>query len=533
MRKQMKVLAGAALLVGLSASSSAQTLGTLQDRANDGLEFPMRNMHFEEFDDGSILVATERDQHWFPDPAAYMRSAFFQKNNLRCGTDRIVQNQAQRLLGSQSDCASSSTTISSEYNASGESYVIPVVFHVLINNNGAGNVSDALLMSQLDILNEDFQALGGTPGAGGNNANVSFCLAGITRTVNRNWYNDRQNYWDTLSWDVNTYLNIYTNTAGGNLGYAYVPNQGGIVGSSFDRVVLYWPAVGRNAPYGPPYDQGRSGTHEVGHYLGLQHTFNGGCDSGNCYQDGDFICDTNDESGATFGCPGGQVSCGSTDPIQNYMDYTDDTCMTHFTSEQVNRMRCTLANWRVDTGNGCVPNNDPPGAATNPSPSNGATGVSTSMAVSWTAGSDADSHDVYFGTDSTPDAGEFQGGQAGTNFNPGTLAASTTYYWRIDEVNTNGTTTGSVWSFTTAGGGGGLTLSTNGYKVKGKHTIDLSWSGASGSNVEIYRDGNLIATTANDGAYTDATGNKGGATYVYQVCETGGGACSNTSTVVF
>jgi hypothetical protein len=90
-----------------------------------------------------------------------------------------------------------------------------------------------------------------------------------------------------------------------------------------------------------------------------------------------------------------------------------------------------------------------PGAASNPSPANSATDVSTSTNLSWTAGANAESHDVYFGTDSTPDAGEFQGNQAGTNFDPGTLSISTNYYWRIDEVNQAGTTTGTVWSFTT------------------------------------------------------------------------------------
>jgi len=534
MRQQCIALAGAALLFGFAASTSAQTLGAVHDGAP--LAFPERNMLYEEFDDGSILVTTQSDQQWCPDAATYMRSTFFQQNQLRCATDELLRNQQQRLLGTQADCAAASTTIKAEYESSGASYVVPVVFHVLINTNGAGDISDALLQSQIDILNEDYEALAGTPGANGNYANISFCLAGITRDVNRQWYNDRGTYYDSLAWDVNTYLNIYTNTAGGYLGYAYVPNQGGIVGNTFDRVVLYWAAVGRNAPYGPPYDQGRTATHEVGHYLGLEHTFNGACDSGNCYQDGDYICDTNDESGSTFGCPTGQVSCGSLDPIENYMDYTDDTCMTHFTYEQVNRMRCTLANWRVDIGSvGCTPNNDPPGAASNPSPANGATGVSTTVALSWTAGSGADSHDIYFGTNPTPGAPEYQGSQTGTNFNPGTLAASTTYYWRIDEVNTNGTTTGPVWSFTTAGGGtGGITLSASPYKVKGVQTVDLAWSGASGTNVEIYRDGNLIATTANDGAYTDSTGNKGGGvTYTYQVCETGGGACSNLANATF
>ena len=65
------------------------------------------------------------------------------------------------------------------------------------------------------------------------------------------------------------------------------------------------------------------------------------------------------------------------------------------------------------------------------------------------------------------------------------------------------------------------------------HTVDLSWSGAAGSNVDVYRNGSVVATTANDGAYTDSTGNKGGAVYDYEVCEAGTSTCSGTVTVVF
>jgi hypothetical protein len=89
-----------------------------------------------------------------------------------------------------------------------------------------------------------------------------------------------------------------------------------------------------------------------------------------------------------------------------------------------------------------------PGQASNPSPSNGAKKVQNPT-LSWTAGTDATSHDVYFGTDSTPDSGEFQGNQAGTTFDPGSLSKKTNYYWRIDEVNAQGTTTGTVWTFKT------------------------------------------------------------------------------------
>ena len=90
-----------------------------------------------------------------------------------------------------------------------------------------------------------------------------------------------------------------------------------------------------------------------------------------------------------------------------------------------------------------------PGAASSPTPTDAATDIALDATLDWTAGSDATSHDVYFGTNPTPGAGELQGNQAGTTFDPGALSASTTYYWRIDEVNAGGTTTGVVWSFTT------------------------------------------------------------------------------------
>jgi O-glycosyl hydrolase len=89
----------------------------------------------------------------------------------------------------------------------------------------------------------------------------------------------------------------------------------------------------------------------------------------------------------------------------------------------------------------------PPDKATSPSPSNGATGVNITQDLSWTAGARATSHDVYFGTTSP---GTYRVNQTGTSFDTGTMANNTRYYWRIDEKNAGGTTTGDVWSFTTA-----------------------------------------------------------------------------------
>jgi len=92
----------------------------------------------------------------------------------------------------------------------------------------------------------------------------------------------------------------------------------------------------------------------------------------------------------------------------------------------------------------------PPTETTGPAPLSGSTGVSISSTLSWTSGFNVSSHDVYFGTDPTPDSPEFIVNQTGTTFDPGTLHLNTTYYWRIDEKNAIGTATGNVWSFTTS-----------------------------------------------------------------------------------
>ncbi len=120
--------------------------------------------------------------------------------------------------------------------------------------------------------------------------------------------------------------------------------------------------------------------------------------------------------------------------------------------------------WRIDEVNGAGTTTGdvwtfttapptPPGLASNPSPAHLATGVSLAADLSWSAGSGATSHSVYFGTTSP---GLFRVNQAGTTFDPGPLASFTTYFWRIDEVNSAGTTTGDVWRFTAGGQRGDL-----------------------------------------------------------------------------
>ena len=287
----------------------------------------------------------------------YTSSHAFQIQGRRCGISDRADRAPQGNLRPASDCSFTNTNPAAIY-APNFIYDIQVVVHIIQRTDGTGAISDGLVDSQIQILNEDFQAMAGSNGAPGTNTMFRFRLAtvdpsgnpttGITRSTNNTWYNDGGSYWNTLAWDTNRYLNIYTNSAGGNLGY--VPNlpQGGIAGSNADRVVVLWSSFGLNGPIGPPYNLGRTSTHEVGHYLGLEHTFSGGCAGGNCYQNGDLICDTNSESSPNFGCPGNRTTCSSSDPVDNYMDYSDDICMTKFTVEQTRRMRCTIEFYRPD-----------------------------------------------------------------------------------------------------------------------------------------------------------------------------------------
>jgi hypothetical protein len=239
---------------------------------------------------------------------------------------------------------------------------IPVVVHVI--RDGAcrnGSLTDAAVASQIAVLNEDFRAMAGTNGGQGVDTQIEFFLAttdpqgrptaGITRSCNSTWYADRGQYWNTLAWDPRRYLNVYTNTAANARGYVpFLPAAPtAAVGQKQDRVVINWMAFGRGGPI-PHHAAGRTATHEIGHYLGLFHPYYEGCgvaDAPACYTTGDRICDTAPDAAAHDVCPVGATGCGGfLAPIDNYMELTDDLCLTGFTLEQAHRMRCTLATYR-------------------------------------------------------------------------------------------------------------------------------------------------------------------------------------------
>jgi hypothetical protein len=180
-------------------------------------------------------------------------------------------------------------------------------------------------------------------------------------------------------------------------------------------------------------------------------------------------------------------------------------------------------------GRQIVTGSQPPDQAGNPNPPDSAADVAVTADLSWTAGSGATSHDVYFGTDSTPDSGEDQGNQTATTYDPGTLDTSTTYYWRIDEINANGTTTGDVWNFTTTSGasppGQASSPSPANSATSVSTTADLSWTAGSGStSSDVYfgtdstpdsgeLQGNQTATTFDPGALNNVT------TYYWRIDE--------------
>ena len=301
--------------------------------------------------DGRVQMAGET----FVDMKAYVSSQTFRDVGGRCGFDAAQGRLAARpgfkaQAKSSSDCTLAMTQIQNEYWPSGVTYTIPVWFHVISKTNGTGNISDQRIYDQMTVLNEDFGAIANTLGANGFNVHIQFELAGIDRTVNDAWYIDNAEseyaYKTALAKDPTNYLNVYTNDAGGNLGYAYLPQ--GSAGLWNDGVVMLSDSIGGRNNGFSSYDEGRTLVHEVGHYLGLNHPWkNSGSCPTNSYTTGDLIFDTNTQQAIVDGCPSSSFSCGSSDPIDNYMGYADDACMVRFTAEQANRAVCSLVNYRA------------------------------------------------------------------------------------------------------------------------------------------------------------------------------------------
>lgn len=215
---------------------------------------------------------------------------------------------------------------------------IPVAFHVIRNDAGTlYDVTDQQILDQIDVMNAGFAS-----------TNFQFSLHSIERVDNTDWSTHSPGTADeiamksALAVEPTTTLNFYTgNLGGGLLGYATFPWSYAEDSALHGVVCLYSSLPGGTAV---PYNLGATATHEVGHYVGLYHTFQNGCQS-----PGDEVDDTPYEAAPNYGCPDGVDSCPADpgdDPVTNYMDYTDDICMDHFTADQSTRSDEMMALYR-------------------------------------------------------------------------------------------------------------------------------------------------------------------------------------------
>ncbi len=249
---------------------------------------------------------------------------------------------------------------------------ISIVFHIVHNGEAIGNgrnLSQEQVMSQVEVLNEDFRRMAGTNGFNDNpvgaDIELEFCLSkfdnsgkemaepGIHRVRGSQTTWSRNDIEGILKpatyWDPNQFFNVWVVDFSSEdqllLGYAQFPDQSGLPGlnerggpATTDGVVITYKVCGSAqkgtfASLQSPNNLGRTLTHETGHWLGLRHIWG----DGPCGSD-DFVSDTPDADGPNRGCPVGRVSCGVVNMVQNYMDYTDDACMNIFTQGQKTRM---------------------------------------------------------------------------------------------------------------------------------------------------------------------------------------------------
>ena len=225
------------------------------------------------------------------------------------------------------------------------SVTVPVWVHVIYSGS-TGNVSSTVINNQINELNQGYA--GGESGSA-SNTGFSFQLAGVTRTNNTTWYKAKggaeKAFKQALKVGGAETLNVYTTSGGSYLGWSYLPSISTSAQAYLDGVVIDWRTMpGASSAYAGQYDQGDTLVHEVGHWLNLEHTFYGGC-SGS----GDFVSDTPAEKSAAYGCLTGRDTCPATgvDPIHNYMDYSDDPCITEFTAGQTQRMADAWLFWRA------------------------------------------------------------------------------------------------------------------------------------------------------------------------------------------
>jgi hypothetical protein len=221
--------------------------------------------------------------------------------------------------------------------------VIPLYFHVINQgpNLADGNVSDAQVIATVNHLNNTFASTG-----------WSFQLIGISRTTNADWYNNCESTAEiamktTLRQGSADDYNLYSCLPGGGLlGRATFPSSYASAPAKDGVFVDYRTLTG--GAY-TNYNEGDVITHETGHWMGLYHTFQGGC-AKNATNGGDLVGDTPAEQSAASGCPVGRDSCpriAGLDPINNFMDYSYNSCMNTFTGGQDTRMDAMFTTYRA------------------------------------------------------------------------------------------------------------------------------------------------------------------------------------------
>ena len=217
---------------------------------------------------------------------------------------------------------------------------ILVYAHVIQDSEAVGVVSAQKIADQMKVLNDSYD---GT--TGGNATGFSFSLVDVDVTIRPDWYPMAYDSAESVAMKTALHeggaraLNVYlVDISGGTLGWATFPDEYA-ANPALDGVVIDNATVPGGGP--APYNLGDTGTHEVGHWLGLFHTFQGGC------LGGDLVDDTAPEASPHFGCAPRDSCVGDdVDPIENFMDYSDDICMDRFTAGQGNRMHDLTAQYR-------------------------------------------------------------------------------------------------------------------------------------------------------------------------------------------